>query len=429
MGKWMNWSRELACDPVRQVRPGSTEDVAAAVKAAVEEGLRVRATGAGHSFTALVPTDGVIVDLSGCSQVRSVDQAAGLVRVQAGIRLGALAAELDRRGLAFANMGDIDTQTLAGATATGTHGTGIDLGNLSTQIHALQLVDGHGEVHEIGPDDPRLRAARVNLGALGIVTEITLQALPAYTLRGHDRTEPVDAVLDAFEQRAQAHRHFELFTFPYSDLAITRTNDVVDDPRRPDGPVRTWVADRLLTTYALGTVSRIGRRAHRAIPMLNRLVSRLAGERLRFDAPHRIFASPRDVRFTEMELAVPRAAGPVLVREIRELVARERLPINFPIELRTAAADDTYLSPAHARDSAYVAVHAFERMPFDDYLAAVWELARRHDARPHWGKRHPASHVELARMYPRWEDFQSVRAVLDPGRRFTNDHIARVLGP
>lgn len=429
MSTWRNWSGELRCAPARVARPNGTGDVAEAVRRAAQDGLAVRAAGAGHSFSPLVPTDGVLVDLSGCARVLDVDREACRVRVQAGARLGELAQRLHEEGLAFENLGDIDRQTLAGATATGTHGTGERLGNISTQVESLRLVDGRGEVHDIGPDDPRLPAARIGLGALGVVTEIGLRVVPAYTLRGHDRTEPLETVLDEFDARAAAHRHFELFVFPYADRALTRTNDPVDQPPDPPGRVRAWIDDRLLTTHAFHAVCRAGRRLPPAVPRLNRLVTALAGSRVRVDAAHRIFASARDVPFTEMELAVPRKAGMTLVREILELVEKERFPVSFPLEVRTVAADETWLSPAYRRDAVHVSVHAFVGMPFEEYFTAVWELGRRHGARPHWGKRHPAGAAELAALYPRWADFQALRAELDPDGRFTNEHLDHVLGP
>ena len=412
------------------VRPTSTAEVAAAIVGATDAGRRVRPTGSGHSFTPLVPTDGVLLDLGGMDRVLGVDHATARVRVEAGITLGSLAAALVERGLAFANLGDIDRQTLAGALATGTHGTGQTLGNLASQVVGLQIVDGRGEVHDLGPGDgDRFLAARVGLGALGVVTEVTLQAVPAYRLRGHDRVEPLGEVLDGYHDRAAEHRHFEAYAFPYSARAMTRTNDPVDAPAAPPGPVSAWVHDRLLTTYALEAICRLGRRAPALIPSLNRTVSRLAGAPPKVDEAHRVFASARDVRFTEMELALPREAGIPFVREVLRFVRDQHLPINFPIEIRTAAADDALLSTAHGRDSVYVAVHAFVGMPFEAYFRGVWERARDHAARPHWGKRHFGSAESLRPLYPAWDRFAAVRAGFDPDGRFRNDHLDRVLGP
>jgi L-gulono-1,4-lactone dehydrogenase len=427
---WRNWSGELGCDPARVEQPVSTAEVVAAVRRAAAEGHRVRPVGAGHSFTPVAVTDEVMLDLSMMDALLHVDRDGGRVRVQAGIRLGVLADQLVQRGLTFENLGDIDVQTIAGAMATATHGTGAELGNLSSQVEAIELVDGVGEVHELtAGDGDRFLAARVSLGALGIVTEVTLRVLPAYTLRGEDRVEPLDAVLDGFHLRAAAHRHFEAYAFPYSDRALTRTNDVVPSAPQPRSAARAWMRDRLLTTYGLEAISRTGRRFPGTIPRLNRLISGLGGSPPRIDHAHRIFASPRDVRFTEMELALPRDATVGFVREVLALIERERFPVNFPIEIRTVAGDDALLSTAHERDSCYVAVHNFVGLPSDRYFQAVWELAQRHDPRPHWGKRHPATAALLATRYPAWYRFAAVRGQLDPEGRFTNRHLDRVLGP
>jgi L-gulono-1,4-lactone dehydrogenase len=427
---WRNWSGELACSPARTEGPVDTAEVADLVRRAADDGRRIRPVGTGHSFTPLAVTDEVMVDLSAMDALLHVDRERRRVRVQPGVRLGVLAEQLVRRGLAFENLGDIDVQTLAGAMATATHGTGATLGNLSSQVDAIQLVDGAGQVHELtAGDGDRFLAARVGLGALGIVTEVTLRVLPVYTLRGEDRVEPLEAVLDGFHDRAAEHRHFEAYAFPYSDRVLTRTNDVVAAEPQPRSPARVWVQDRLLTTHAFEAVSRTGRRVPSAIPGLNRLVSRLWGSPPRVDHAHRIFASPRDVRFTEMELALPRPAASGFVREVLELVERERFPVNFPIEIRTVAGDDALLSTAHHRDSCYVAVHNFVGLPSDDYFTAVWELAQRHHPRPHWGKRHPADAALLASRYPAWSRFAAVRRGFDPAGRFANAHLDHVLGP
>lgn len=427
---WRNWSRELTCAPRELLRPASTPQVVTAVRYAAEHGRRIRPVGAGHSFSALAVTDEAMLDLSAMDALLDVDRDAGLVRVQAGIRLGALAEALLGHGLAPENLGDIDVQTLAGAISTGTHGTGAMLGNLSSQVVGLRLVDGCGEVHDLDEGDTEvLRAARVGLGALGVVTEVTLRVLPAYTLRGHDRVEPLDEVLATFDERSARHRHLDVYVFPYSRNALTRTNDVVDGPARPPSRARRWFEDRLLTTYAFGAVTRLGRAVPAAIPSLNRVTSRLAGAAPRIDAAHRIFASARDVRFTEMELAVPREHGVALVRDILGFITSERLPVSFPIEVRSVASDDALLSPAAGRDSVYIAVHNAVGLPVADYLAGVWALAQRYAPRPHWGKRHPATADDLAPRYPGWGSFRAVRARMDPDGRFRNSHLDEVLGP
>ncbi len=434
MTTWTTWAGDETCVPAVHARPTSTAQVATAVQDAATRGHTVRVAGAGHSFTPVVLTDGALLSLDRMDRILDVDASTGRVRVQAGITLNALSNRLwDEHGLALENLGDIDVQSLAGATATGTHGTGARLGNLSTAIEAVQLVAGDGTVHELTPDDAddgqAWRAARVSVGALGVVTELTVRTVPAFVLRGHDLVEDRAAVLDELDARAAAHDHFELFAFPYADRLITRTNDRVDAPPRPRGAARAYVADHLLTNHAFGALCRLGRRRPALVPRLNRLATTLGGSAPQTDRSYRVFATPRSVRFNEMEYAIPRHHAATAVRAVLELVERERLPISFPLELRTVAGDDALLSPAHGRETAYVAAHVFQGTAWQPFLREVEAIMRDLDGRPHWGKRHFRTAADLAPAYPGWDAFQAVRDRLDPDRRFTNAHLRTVLGP
>ena len=425
---WRNWAGTHECVPVAIEHPKSAREVAGAVRRAAGAGRTVRVVGSGHSFSACVPTDGTLVRLDRLDRILDADPATGLVKVEAGITLAALNDGLAERGLALPNLGDIDAQTLAGALATATHGTGARLRNLSAQVEALELVDGTGERRSLTADDGvLLRAARVGLGSLGIVTAVTLRCVPAFRLRGVDATLPLEEVLDGLDERAGAHDHFEFWTFPHSPLALTRTNDRTDAPVSAPGPARAWLHDVLLDNHALELLSRAGRRFPRAIPRINRLAASAASGRERVDASQRIFASPRLVRFDEMEYAIPREHAADAVRGAREIL--ERHPVNFPVELRFVAADDALLSPAHGRDTAYVAVHVFQGMDGEAPFREVERLMAGWGGRPHWGKRSFLAARELKTRYPRWEDFAAARAELDPAGRFENPWARRVLGP
>jgi FAD-linked oxidoreductase len=424
---WRNWAGTHACVPVAIEDPKSAREVAGAVRRAAEAGRTMRAAGAGHSFSPCVPTDGTLVRLDRLGRILDADPGSGWVKVEAGITLAALSRGLEERGLAMPNLGDIDAQSLAGALATGTHGTGAKLPNLSAQVEALELVDGTGERRTLTRDDgDLLRAARVGLGALGIVTAVTLRCVPAFRLRGVDATMPLEEVLDGLDERADGHDHFEFWTFPHSPLALTRTNDRTDAPPRPTGPAKAWLHDVLLDNHALELLSRTGRRFPRAIPRINRLAAAAASGRERVDAAHRIFASPRLVRFDEMEYAIPREHAADAVRGAREIL--ERHPVNFPVELRFAAADDALLSPAHGRDTAYVAVHVFKGMDGEAPFREVERLMAGWGGRPHWGKRSYLGARELKTRYPGWEAFAAARAELDPEGRFENAWTRRTLG-
>jgi L-gulono-1,4-lactone dehydrogenase len=421
---WENWARTERCMPAVFELPGSTAEVEAAVGRAAAAGRTVRAVGAGHSFTAGALTDGSLISLARMDRVLDVDPASGLARVEGGITLHRLSRELLRHGLALPNLGDIDVQSLAGAIATATHGTGARLPNLSAQVEGVELVLGDGSRRVLTGGD-LLRAARVGLGSLGVVVAVTLRCVPAFRLRGVDRPEPLEEVLASLDERAAAADHFEFWTFPHSPLALTRVNMRTEAPRAPRGPARTWAEDVLVDNHVFGLLSRAGRRFPRAIPALNQCAARAATRRERVDWSFRIFASPRLVRFTEMEYAIPREHAAAAVRGAREIL--ERHPVSFPVELRLVAADDALLSPASGRDSAYVAVHVFEGVPWQEPFRAVEQLMSGFGGRPHWGKRSFLGAAELAPRYPEWDRFAAARAELDPERRFENAWARHVL--
>ena len=410
---WSNWSRGQACAPAEQLRPGSRAEVAAAVA----RGRAVRVAGAGHSFSGSVPTDGTLLSLERLDRVLDVDAASGLARAEAGIGLGALVRELHRHGLALPNLGDIDAQSLAGALATGTHGTGGGLGNLSAAVAAMELVLADGSERVLDGGD-ELRAARIGLGALGVVAVVTLRCVPAFRLHAVDRPLPLDDVLGALDRHVDGNDHFELFTFPHSPIALTRTNNRSDSAPSPRHPRREWVQDVVLDNHVFGLLNRVARRAPKTIPTLNRLAGRSASRRERVADSFDVFASPRLVRFEEMEYALPREHAVEAMRAARQIL--ERYPVSFPIELRFSAGDDAMLSPAHARDTAYVAVHVYEGMSYEAPFREVEAVMGEWGGRPHWGKRSFLSAAELAPRYPRWAHFAAIRERLDPDGRFVN---------
>jgi FAD-linked oxidoreductase len=427
--RWSNWTGDQRCAPARFAEPRSEAEIVEEVGRAAAVGLPVRVAGSGHSFTDAACTDGAMLSLRRMNRVLDADPGSGLAEVEAGIRLRELGVELAARGLALENLGDVDAQSLAGALATGTHGTGARLRNLSAQVAALRLVTASGDVVTCSAgDDPQLfRAARVGIGALGVVAAVTLRCVPLYTLRRVDEQRPLGEVLDRIDELVDAHERFELFTFPYSGLCLTRVTESTTEA--PSVSRADRVSDVLLENAGLGAFCRAGRLAPRLAPAIDRAMGRLATGGVRVDQANRIYANPRLVHFTEMEYAVPRAAGPDVVRAVLELVDRRRLPILFPLEVRFAAADDAFLSSAYERDSCYVAVHQYRGMEFETYFRAVDAILDEHGGRPHWGKRHYQSAATLAPRYPEWDRFAAVRDRLDPDRRFANDYTRRVLGP
>jgi L-gulonolactone oxidase len=427
---WTNWAGDQSCRPAEIVEADTTERLAEAVGRAARSGRRVRVAGSGHSFTEAALTDGTLIRIGRLSGVLDADPGSGLVKVAAGTVLADLNADLHRLGLAMENLGDIDRQTLAGAIATGTHGTGARLRNISAKVEGMELVLADGSVLEIGPGDGALlQAARVGLGALGAIASVTLRCVPAFTLERVDSPRPTAEVLAGFLEAAERNDHYELFTFPYADTALVLERNRTDAPAKPRGRVGAYLNDIVLENWALEALSAAGRLAPSTIPRLARLAARLASGSRTIDRSDRIFANERRVRFTEMEYALPRDHGPEALRRVVAWVREHRYPVFFPIEMRVSAGDDALLSPAHERDSAYVAVHQYRGMEWRPYFEAVEAIMDEYGGRPHWGKRHFQTARSLAPRYPRWTDFQAARDKLDPGRAFANEYTERVLGP
>ncbi len=428
--RWRNWCGDERCRPTAIVHPGSTEEIVAALGRAAREGRRVRVAGAGHSFSDIACTDGLLIVLDRFQRLLDVDRASGLVRVQAGITIAQLNAQLAEHGLAMENLGDIDAQSIAGAISTATHGTGARLRNIPSQVVELTLVLADGSTLRCSDErDPELlRAARVGLGALGVIAELTLRCVPAFTLCGIDAPAPLDETIERFGELTQANEHFEFYVFPHADVALTRTNNRTEQPPRPRGRAAEYANDVLLTNRTFEMFCRIGKRMPSRIPEINRLVTRLAGSSKRIDRSDRIFASPRLVRFTEMEYALPREHTTHAVRRILDAIAEHGFAVPFPIEVRTVAADDALLSTAAGRDSGYVAVHMYRGMEWRPYFETVERIMDSLDGRPHWGKRHFQSATTLRDRYPDWGRFQALRARLDPAGLFANAWTDRVLG-
>ena len=426
-----NWAGNQVCLPEELLRPRSAEEVAAIVRRAAERGTVVKAAGSGHSFTDTACTRGILLSLDLMDAVESVDTQRRRVTVQAGIRLDALNRELEAVGLAMPNLGDIDRQTISGATATATHGTGLRLGNLSTAIVGMDIVDGRGEtIHCDEHERPELlRVARVGVGALGITTRLTLQCVPAFDLHASETVEPLDSLLDGFGQHAAGNDHFELYWMPGARRCQVKRNNRTAEPRRPQHPLARARDKILFENVAFGLACRTTRRFPSLGPAVSKLTSRGVTQRDLVDASHRVFVSRRFVRFYETEHAVPLEALPEAVRRVGGLVSRLPSPVSFPIEVRVSAADDIPLSTAYGRDTGWLACHVYAGTPYLEYFQGVEAIAADYGGRPHWGKLHFHDHQSLAPLYPEWELFQQVRSEIDPAGTFANSYTDRVLGP
>lgn len=430
---WSNWAGTEAATPVRVETPTSADGVAAAVKGAASQGLSVKAIGAGHSFSGVAVAPGVQLRLDHLDQVLEVDAATGLVTVEAGIALHRLNPLLTQHGLAMEILGDIDRQTIAGAVSTGTHGSGIGFRSISNQVRALELVLADGSTVSCSPRErPDLfAAARIGLGALGVITKVTLQTVPRFALEAHDAAMPLDEVLDEAHALAAANDHFEFFWFPWTGTALTRRFRRLagDAPLKPMGWWSRDVDDKFITNVGLETLCRVGTRFPGSVPALNRLITRAISDRTFTDLSYKVFASHRNVRFREGEFAVPREALVPTLRELKSWIEKNEEPVAFPFEVRFAQRDDIWLSPAHERDVAYIAFHQYHRMPHERFFRACYDILGAAGGRPHWGKMHDLAAADLAERYPRFADFVTLRDELDPTGVFANPYLDRVLGP
>ncbi|MFB4314842.1 D-arabinono-1,4-lactone oxidase [Actinomadura sp. 21ATH] len=428
---WRNWAGNQRATPRRVATPRTTAEVAAAVRTAATDGRTVRMAGTGHSFTGAAVAEDVLLRPAGLTAVRSVDTGSGLVTVEAGLPLHRFNRVLDEHGLALANMGDIQEQTVAGAAQTGTHGTGRDAAGLVSQIAAMEMVLADGGVVTCSRDErPDLfDAARAGLGSLGIVTAITWRTVPAFLLQAREEPMRWDEVLDRVDEFDAGNEHFEFYWFPHTEGCLTKRNNRVEGPAEPLSKFRYWLDDEFLSNKVFGLVNRITHRVPKATPLVNGISAKALGARTYSDTSYKVFTSPRTVRFKEQEYAIPRERLVPVLRELRALFDRRGWRISFPIEVRLLPEEDAWLSMAYGRRTAFIAVHVYNRDPHEEYFRGIEELMTAAGGRPHWGKLHTRDAAYLEKVYPRFGDFQALRDDLDPERRFANPYTRQVFGP
>ena len=390
---WTNWSGAITSTPRRIVRPRSEDELAAAVAESSRRGETVRVAGSGHSFVPLC-------DASGGTLV-SLENLAGVVARRCGARgrprcgpgraSSSSASRCVPRVSAMTTMGDIDRQAIAGAIATGTHGTGWSVQSISNQAVGLRIVTAGGVVRELdlGRDGDAMRAARVSLGALGVVSQVRLKLVPAFRLHEHTWFEAPDECMARLDERIHATRHFEFFWMPVKDACFMKT---LDPTERDVDPMPDQKGERI-------------------------------------DWSDRVFPSERNVKFIEIEFSMAAEHGPACFAELRALMlGRYKGVVEWPLEYRTVAPDDVYLSPAHGRQTVSISAHQGAELPHQPFFRDVEAIFRAHGARPHWGKWHSHEAAELRALYPRWEDFQRVRREMDPRGVFLNEYLRGLFG-
>jgi FAD-linked oxidoreductase len=427
--QWSNWAGDQSCAPGAIESPASLEELRERVARVASDGHRIRASASGHSFTDIALTDGVMVRLDRLDRELDFDPSSALFRVEGGIVLGELNRALDRRGMAFENLGDIDRQTIAGSISTGTHGTGERFQNVSAQIASVEMVTADGSVVVADDSHPDLlRAARVGLGALGIVHAVSMRTVPAFTIDRIDSARPLGETLERLDELNAGCDHFEFYVFPHTEVALCRESRRTGEPPRPRHRAAVYAQEVILENWLGQLFVLAGRHFPSQAPRLSRIASRGVGRSRKVDRSFEVFASERRIRFTEMEWGIPRDHAREAIERVIAEASRSEYAVAFPIEVRFVAGDDSFLSPSHERDTCYIAVHQDRKLDWGPYFRAVEAIATSYGGRPHWGKRHFRSAADLAPLYPRWADFQRIRARLDPAGTFGNAYTDRVLG-
>ena len=436
---WSNWAGNQTSNPLSIKKPKNEEDVVAIVKEAKKRGLKVKAVGSGHSFTGIAVTDEVLICLDEIADIRDVDFENSTVRVGSGIKLCDLNPILRRSGLAMPNLGDIVYQSISGAISTSTHGTGLEFKTIAEAVCGMRIVDGEGTVVacDTQQNSEVFHAARVGLGALGIITEVTIQCVEAFNLHAVEEILPIGEVTNNFDRWSKMTDHVEFFWMPNTDKALlkrnTRTLEAPPKPRNKRHSFkRRWNRfknEEIKQNFLFGAMNHLGKIAPPLVPKLNSMV---AGERGRAEyitTSYEVFASPRRVRFYEMEYAVPIESGIEAFQKVVQLIGDLDHYISFPVEYRVLGKDEIPMSTASDRDSAFIAVHVFRNTPFEKYFRGVEEIMVDYNGRPLWWKLHFQDHESLSKIYPQWEAFQNVRRLMDPLGIFSNPYLDKVLGP
>ena len=427
--RWSNWAGNQQTGSVLVSKPQTESELQQVVQNAQTSGRRVKAVGSGHSFTAIAVAEEVLVDLSKYDEILAIDKINQTVTVQSGIQLSKLNQALYENSLAMQNLGDIAYQTIAGAISTSTHGTGAKFTGIANQVVALRVVLADSSIVECSANvnAELFSCARVGLGAIGLISTVTLKVVPAFNLAVIEEPMRLDDVLQNLDLHVDSNDHFEFFWVPHTGWALTKRNNRNNLPVEPMSKMSHWYSKTLMENYAFGAVCMLGRARPSLIPKLAKALPS-SGRNEYSDASHKVFASKRIIKFYEMEYAIPREACAEALNRVRRMVTDSGFFLNFPVEVRFTAPDEIPLSTASNRESAYIAVHIYKGMNYVPYFTEVESIMNSYQGRPHWGKLHFQNASTLASRYPQWDVFQSVRNQVDPKRMFSNQYLETVLG-
>lgn len=424
-GKWTNWSGSVRFRPRAAIEPKTEVDLAIAVRKT--EG-HVRFPGNGHSFAPLNQTDGTLIDLSAFTGLKGFDPEREVASIAAATPLWGLASLLHPLGYALKNMADIDRQTLGGAVATGTHGTGRAFGSLSSEVASFRLLMTTGEVIHCSPEEnPEIYAAgRLSLGLFGVLTEIDMRVRPVYKLQRKYFLHPIGELFRQLDGLTSANRNFSFFWFPHSDVAVCRSLNETECHAPVRHSANTLLARgerRRVDEYVFAGANELLRYLPGLTRPSHKFFAAFMSKRQKVRWSHEVYPSPRTVRYNAMEYAVPYEKGAEVIQEVAEAIRKAKLATAFPLVFRTVAADDIWLSPFYGRESATITVHQYAKVDYRPLFDLCEAIFRKHGGRPHWGKIHSVTREELAEFYPNFGAFCALRRKLDPAGKFLNDQL------
>lgn len=421
-----NWAGNLEFHPTQVLAPQSVEEIKAIILKAKQENKNIRTRGTGHSWTGLIATNDLYLHLDNYQGIIEVNEARKMVKAKAGSKLHLFGEEAFKSKLAMENQGDINKQSIAGATSTGTHGTGITLQSVANQISAMTIINARGEEIVIDESSPYFQAARLSLGSLGIIADLTFKLSEAYKLKENSFAEDFSQSLSGFKSRLKGNRHLEMFFFPVGDWSFTKMMNVTNEEPTKKNILHT-MNEIVLENWLYTQLNRISSGTGR-YKLIDKIMRTFVSPKENVDWSHRAFPTERSFKFMEMEYNLPVEKFETVMEEVRAAIRKNNFQTLFPIEIRFVKGDPLWLSPAYERDSVYLAVHTYISENYRPYFDCMEEIFQRHGGRPHWGKWHTMKSDKLKIAYPRFNEFLKVRKEFDPDGMFLNDHLIDIFG-
>ncbi len=419
-----NWSENQEWNSKEFLQPSTSKEIKEIIQTANKIGKKIRVYGTKHSFSAVNNTDSICLNLDKYQGIVNVDKKNNYVTVKGGTKLFNLTQLLAKEGLATENMGDVDKQSIAGAISTGTHGTGTTFGNISTQVVAVTFINGLGEEIYCSETENKelFKCMKVSLGVLGIITELTLRCIPNYKLKLVKKVEKLDAVLSKLTEINKENRNFEFYWFPYTNAVQTKYSNVTTQKANKDNFIN-YLNDVVVENYILKLLCVLAKKNPKLNVGVSKFSARFLSKSTKVKESKDVYATPRLVKFNEMEYNIPIECYQDCLNDITNLINTKQFKIHFPLENRFVKGDDIYLSPAYKRDSAYIACHVYKEKEYEPYFKALEKVFIKYGGRPHWGKMHFQKAQYFQKSYPMFDVFNKHRKNHDPNNLFLNEHL------